>query len=395
LHHLIVKHGGVYKQYLEGKTFVTHIIASNLTPKKREEYQKYKVVRPEWIVDCVKAGKTLSWNQYRLIAQSSQATLGFSQRPADSYRAVSSREEKVVYGGGGLDQSQVQQEPSHQSSSYPTPPELKSMDIDIDELEMKVEGPTTMIYEENMEMEDVDNGAQSVSDLPPEPPIKVEEAPLEHLIPSDFSSIEISSPANVEDDGHSREGRLWQKPPVLTSAQVQPLPVRSPDLSDDVQDFPIQEIQETSITYEESPSNLPERNPTEPTPATDPTDKAAAHNAILLANPSLRQNTVINPTFLKSYFDQSRLHHLSTWKADLKTQMQLLTSSRPPRRHPKSQQRWIMHVDFDCFFCSVSLISRPELRDKPVCVGHGGGKSGEIASCNYVARKFGVHNGML
>jgi DNA repair protein REV1 len=74
--------------------------------------------------------------------------------------------------------------------------------------------------------------------------------------------------------------------------------------------------------------------------------------------------------------------------------MQQLTSSQKPRR-TRNGPRCIMHIDFDCFFCSVSLISRPELKDKPVVVGHGGGKSGEISSCNYVARKFGVHNGMF
>src|SRR5205085_2975549 len=154
----------------------------------------------------------------------------------------------------------------------------------------------------------------------------------------------------------------------LSSGQIQPPPKRSPDLSDVVQDPLVHEIQEAAITNLESPSKTPVGNLAEPSHAIDPSDKAAAHNSVLLSNPSLRQNTVINPSFLKSYFDQSRLHHLSTWKADLKSQMQQLTSSRPRRHHPKPQQRWILHVDFDCFFCSVSLISRPELKDKPVCV---------------------------
>ena len=128
----------------------------------------------------------------------------------------------------------------------------------------------------------------------------------------------------------------------------------------------------------------------------DPTTVSTNHNTSILANPSLRSSTVLNPNFLKSYFEQSRLHHLSAWKADLKSQMQQLTMSQgPTRKRTADQPRIIMHVDFDCFFCSVNLISRPELVEKPVCVGHGGGQSGEIASCNYVARKFGVHNGML
>ena len=35
LHKLIISYGGGFMQYLDGKTTVTHIIASNLTPKKK------------------------------------------------------------------------------------------------------------------------------------------------------------------------------------------------------------------------------------------------------------------------------------------------------------------------------------------------------------------------
>src|SRR2546421_3211284 len=57
LHHLIVRYGGGFMQYLDGKTTVTHIIASNLTPKKAVEFQRYRIVKPAWIVDSVEAGK--------------------------------------------------------------------------------------------------------------------------------------------------------------------------------------------------------------------------------------------------------------------------------------------------------------------------------------------------
>lgn len=400
---MIVKHGGVYKQYLEGKTFVTHIIASNLTPKKREEFQKYKVVRPEWIVDCVKAGKILPWNQYRLIAQSSQATFGFSHNPMDSYRSVSSREEKVVYGGGGLAQTPAQPEPSEdrESSSYPTPPEMKSMEMDVEEPETKVEQHILMVDDESMDVEADGVASRPISDLQPEPTVESGEGPLELLeTPNDLSHIDISSSLKIEHEIHSRQGRLWAQSPLQASGRPQLLSDQSPDVVPEAEIDPEEDtnIEDPIVPSVESPIIPHSREtsaPTVPKPHLNPADKAAAHNAALLANPSLRQNTVINPSFLKSYFDQSRLHHLSTWKADLKSQMQQLTSSRPPRRYPKSTERCIMHVDFDCFFCSVSLISRPELKDKPVCVGHGGGKSGEIASCNYVARKFGIHNGML
>jgi DNA repair protein REV1 len=53
----------------------------------------------------------------------------------------------------------------------------------------------------------------------------------------------------------------------------------------------------------------------------------------------------------------------------------------------------------DCFFASIAIRDRPELVSMPVGVCHsqsGGGElqSSDVASCNYVARGFGVRNGM-
>lgn len=57
-----------------------------------------------------------------------------------------------------------------------------------------------------------------------------------------------------------------------------------------------------------------------------------------------------------------------------------------------------MHIDLDCFFVSVGLLSRPHLRGKPAVVTHSSGKGpnshSDIASASYEARKYGVRNGM-
>ncbi|EEY18510.1 DNA polymerase IV [Verticillium alfalfae VaMs.102] len=63
------------------------------------------------------------------------------------------------------------------------------------------------------------------------------------------------------------------------------------------------------------------------------------------------------------------------------------------KRKPGTR-RYILHVDFDSFFCAVSLKKHPELVDKPVVIAHSPGHGSEIASCNYPSRKFGVKNGM-
>jgi DNA repair protein REV1 len=64
----VTTHGGMWLPYLDKKTLVTHILATNLTPKKREDFKAYKVVVPEWIVRSVDEGRLLDWRDYRLEA---------------------------------------------------------------------------------------------------------------------------------------------------------------------------------------------------------------------------------------------------------------------------------------------------------------------------------------
>ncbi len=57
-------------------------------------------------------------------------------------------------------------------------------------------------------------------------------------------------------------------------------------------------------------------------------------------------------------------------------------------------QRKIIHADCDSFFASVEMRDDPALRSLPVAVGGSPDKRGVVATCNYTARRFGVHSAM-
>ncbi|KIY63397.1 DNA repair protein [Cylindrobasidium torrendii FP15055 ss-10] len=172
----------------------------------------------------------------------------------------------------------------------------------------------------------------------------------------------------------------------------------------------------------------------------DERPKYAAHKSNpnaqrVMAQSDWRQaHTSANPDFIEGYYKNSRLHHLSTWKAELRNLVQeaqaraenglasgkvaaedtesggvsmrgaefiMRSPSRSKGKAPASgEERVIMHCDFDCFFVSAGLLKRPEMKGQPVVVCHSQGNQGsgsstsEIASCSYEARAFNIKNGM-
>ncbi|MFM1895853.1 MAG: hypothetical protein RLZZ385_927 [Pseudomonadota bacterium] len=56
--------------------------------------------------------------------------------------------------------------------------------------------------------------------------------------------------------------------------------------------------------------------------------------------------------------------------------------------------RKIIHCDCDCFYASIEMRDNPALRELPVAVGGLPDQRGVVATCNYVARGFGIHSAM-
>ncbi len=58
-----------------------------------------------------------------------------------------------------------------------------------------------------------------------------------------------------------------------------------------------------------------------------------------------------------------------------------------------SWPRVVLHADMDAFFAAVEQLDRPELRGKPLLIGHPGPR-GVVATASYEARPFGVGSAM-
>lgn len=355
LHKRLVEHGAGFLQYLDGKTMATHIIASSLTPKKVVEYSNYRMVKPAWVVDSIAAGKMLPWSDYRVIDEGSrQKVIKFDEGKLSSQATTPQR--------GYKDQIQ---------NSFYT--------------------------------------SQFKSSASPANRFGSPSSAAQNPTPSKFTPSKLQPLESIEDDydglvlDELDRPELKTAPPVAAQLSDETGHVEDLDTNLVQIDRPEQRDPASAQACNETLSQ-PDGPPEEPKSDTfhSPPRKpmtSEEHNAWLLSDPRMRKSSTANPDFIQQYYAESRLHHLSTWKAELKSKMQRLAnekgagSNKVIKRRPGTR-RYVMHVDFDSFFCAVSLKNAPEYVDKPAVVAHGTGTGSEIASCNYPARKFGVKNGM-
>ncbi|KAI1341531.1 impB/mucB/samB family protein [Xylariaceae sp. FL0016] len=337
LHRDLVQHGAGFLQYLDSKTMATHIIASTLPPKKMVEFNKYRIVKPAWVTDSIQAGKMLPWSDYRVVDETPrQKTLKLNDNGI-STQAHSQKSPLAGYRG------------QTENSFYTS--QLESF-------------------------ADTLNSKDTIRDSPSRLGPIASDSSDSRNDPDDVAAAEISKPgtntapdvpSNVNlDSATTVESNITGIPDVVSPSKA--CPQRA-------------EVSEAQPSLEKSRAMTSEE-----------------HNALLLQDPRMRKSSTANPDFIQQYYSESRLHHLSTWKADLKSRMQKLAAEKGSQRKSTNRKpgarRYVMHVDFDSFFCAVSLKSAPEYVEKPTVVAHGAGTGSEIASCNYPARKFGVKNGM-
>jgi DNA repair protein REV1 len=383
LHTMIVQHGGGFIQYLDGKTMVTHIIASNLTPKKKEEFKRYRIVKPAWVVDSVKAGQLLPWDSYRVIEEGAgQRVLGFNQGQMVSQVTVKSTGYREQTDRSWYT-SQFKTGATSSSSKTFKPPTLAQTitpgeEIDDDEYpDLDITSSVEQALENAMQNERDPLSEQADSEEEPQ------------IEPGDETITDLKS--TLQTPPPSSPPGQYVTPTKPDVAPKRPIrehdtPKLHPREGSQEPDYSMAIVRDSAALKAVPPEKLAQMS-------------AEEHNALLLSDPRIRKSTVVNPDFLEQYYRESRLHHLSTWKADLKSQLQALAAEKSSSQKAKlrklpGQRRYIMHVDFDSFFAAVSLKKHPQYVDKPAVVAHGNGSGSEIASCNYPARKYGIKNGM-
>jgi DNA repair protein REV1 len=96
-------------------------------------------------------------------------------------------------------------------------------------------------------------------------------------------------------------------------------------------------------------------------------------------------NTLQDSNFISNYFNSSRLHFIGSWKEKIALKKQ---------SNNNSDMKFVAHVDMDCFFASIVMAENPKLRDVPIAISYSKNGHGDIASCNYKAREYGIKAGM-
>ncbi|KAM9593960.1 DNA repair protein REV1 isoform 5-T13 [Morphnus guianensis] len=339
LRRLMMLHGGQYHVYYS-RSKTTHIIATNLPNAKIKELKGEKVVRPEWIMERNHINKC-------------------------------EMENEITPNG---------------VSSWNEEEEEESDDFGFMELEQILPGRKQNGIQSHKDSTAIFNGHTHTSTSA----LKTQDC----WVPSGNGVASRFSPGPVQEEGKTEKGMV------------------------DFRDCTTQQLQQSNKNTDFSWN--PHRTMSNSSSSSSLHSNAkinGAHHSTVQGPSSTKSTSVPTPSkaaslpvskpsdcsFISDFYSRSRLHHISTWKCELTefvNSLQRKNSGVFPGREKLKKwkagrsalktdtgnvsvassakpQSCIMHVDMDCFFVSVAIRNRPDLKGKPVAVtsNRGAGKA--------------------
>ncbi|XP_064905910.1 DNA repair protein REV1 isoform X4 [Columba livia] len=303
LRRLMMLHGGQYHVYYS-RSKTTHIIATNLPNAKIKELKGEKVVRPEWIMESIKAGRLLSHIPYQLYTKQSsvQKGLNFNSicKPEDAMPGPSNIA-KDLNRVNHIKKSEMENEiTSNGISSWNEEEEEESGDFGFTELEQILPGQKQNGIQSHKDSTAIFNGHTHTSTSA----LKTQDC----LVPSGNGVASRFSPGPVQEEGKTEKGMV------------------------DFRDCTTQQLKQSNKNTDflwnphRTMSNCSSSSSLHSTAKIN-----GAHHSTVQGPSSTKSTSVPTPSkatslpvskpsdcsFISDFYSRSRLHHISTWKCEL------------------------------------------------------------------------------